>query len=155
MFSTCTHNNGLHSTPLHSTALHCTALHCALKFYYLDGAMNNPDPYVIFHLEKDNFGPFDKNYGKQTSSVKRGTCNPRYGETFVFEDVKSLNNLCLHLKVYDSDVGRDDHMGQKTINLERNLAVGEEKEFTEALDKDHKGMLQRSAKIHMTIKFEE
>eukprot|EP00529_Nitzschia_sp_RCC80_P033101 CAMPEP_0113474598 /NCGR_PEP_ID=MMETSP0014_2-20120614/18672_1 /TAXON_ID=2857 /ORGANISM="Nitzschia sp." /LENGTH=137 /DNA_ID=CAMNT_0000367461 /DNA_START=132 /DNA_END=545 /DNA_ORIENTATION=- /assembly_acc=CAM_ASM_000159 len=120
-----------------------------------DGAMNNPDPYVIFHLEKDNFGPFDKNYGKQTSSVKRGTCNPKYGETFVFEDVKSLNNLCLHLKVYDSDVGRDDHMGQKTINLERNLAAGEEKEFTETLDKDHKGMLQRSAKVHMTIKFEE
>lgn len=42
-----------------------------------DGAMNHPDPYVIFTLEKNNWGPMDKKYGKQTSTTKRCTCNPK------------------------------------------------------------------------------
>jgi Ca2+-dependent lipid-binding protein len=118
--------------------------------------LNNPDPYVEFCLENDNFGPFDKSYGKQTSSVKKGTCNPNYDdETFVFSDVRKLDNLVLTLKVYDSDMGRDDHMGEKKLNLERSLTPGVEKDFVEELDKDRKGMFQRDAKIYLKIKYDE
>lgn len=119
-----------------------------------DAAMNHPDPYVIFHLEQDNW-TIDKNYGKQTSSVKKCTCNPKYGETFTFEDVKSLNNLVLAMKVYDEDWGRDDHMGHCKIKLEHKLTPGEEKEFVEELEKSGKGMFSRSARIHLKIKYDE
>ena len=75
-----------------------------------DGAMNHPDPYVMFHLEQENWG-LDKNYGKHKSTVKKSTCNPTYEEEFKFEDVPSLDNLTLHVKVYDEDWGRDDAIG--------------------------------------------
>ena len=119
-----------------------------------DGAMNHPDPYVIFHLEQDNW-TIDKNYGKQTSTVKNGTCNPTYGETFTFEDVKSLNNLVLECKVYDQDFGRDDAMGQLKIKLERALTPGEEREFDEKLDDSGKGLFSRKARIHLKITYRE
>ena len=57
-----------------------------------------PDPYVMFHLEQDNI-LLDKNYGKQQSSTKKCTCNPKYDEKFVFQDVDTLNNLVLGIKV--------------------------------------------------------
>ncbi|KAL3790501.1 hypothetical protein ACHAWO_010224 [Cyclotella atomus] len=120
-----------------------------------DGAVNHPDPYVTFELEKNNFGPLDKKYGKHTSTTKKCTCNPHYDETFVFEDVNTLENLELQIKVYDSDWGKDDHLGQKTIKLESKLTPGEEVEFDEDLDKDHKGMLSRDARIIMKILYEE
>lgn len=116
--------------------------------------MNHPDPYVVFHLENDNWG-FDKNYGKQTSTIKKCTCNPTYNETFTFNDIEKLDNLVLSLKVYDSDFGRDDHMGQKLLKLENLLTPGEEREFIEELDKDHKGIFRKDAKIHLKVKYDE
>jgi hypothetical protein len=112
------------------------------------------DPYVIFHLEQDNL-VLDKQYGKQESTVKKCTCNPNYGEVFSFENVPSLDNLVLSLKVYDSDFGRDDHMGQKKFKLEKLLTPGQEKEFNEELDRDHKGLLRKDATIQLKIKFVE
>jgi Ca2+-dependent lipid-binding protein len=119
-----------------------------------DGAMNHPDPYVMFHLEQDNL-VLDKNYGKQQSSTKKCTCNPDYNETFTFENVPSLDNLVLGIKIYDEDFGRDDHMGQKKIKLERSLTPGEEKSFNEELDRDHKGLLRKDATIQLKITYDE
>mmetsp|Transcript_1468 Transcript_1468/g.2550 ORF Transcript_1468/g.2550 Transcript_1468/m.2550 type:complete len:137 (-) Transcript_1468:114-524(-) len=118
-----------------------------------DGPMNHPDPYVIFHLEQDNL-ILDKNYGKQESSVKKCTCNPHYNETFTFENVESLKNLELNIKVYDQDFGRDDAMGKKNIKLE-DLTPGEETEFVEKLDKDGKGLFRASARIYLKVKYDE
>lgn len=117
--------------------------------------MNHPDPYVVFHLENDNWGPLDKDYGKQQSTTKKYTCNPTYDETFTFNDVESLDNLVLDLKVYDEDFGRDDHMGQKKIKLQNVLSPGEEKDFEDELDRDHKGLFRKDARIFLTLKYEE
>jgi hypothetical protein len=46
-------------------------------------------------------------------------------------------------------------MGEKRIKLERALTPGEEKEFNEELDKDHKGFLHRDARIYLKIKYDE
>ena len=116
--------------------------------------MNHPDPYVIFDLENNNWG-LDKGYEKQTSSTKKCTCNPHYDETFTWEGVQKLDNLELSLKVYDSDWGRDDHLGQLKLKLDDKLAPGEEVEYEEELDKNHKGFLRADAKIFMKIMYEE
>ena len=120
-----------------------------------DGAMNHPDPYVKMELEKDNFGPFDKKYGEFVSTTKKGTCNPHYDETFVFDGVDTTDNLELKIKVYDSDWGKDDHLGEKTFKLEGMLNPGQTVELDEELDKDHKGWLSRDARIILQITYEE
>lgn len=77
------------------------------------------DPYFIFECEKDNFGPFDKTYGMQKSSVKQGDLNPIYDETFYFT-VPDLDNAVLKIKVMDDDVlTKDDKMGKARIKLEK------------------------------------
>ena len=125
-----------------------------------DGAMNHPDSYVVLTLEKDNFGPFDKKYGKQTSTKKQGTCNPVYGETFVFEDVPSMEKLALHAKVWDQDIGLDDGLGSMKINLEKELTPnGEFQAFEEKLAWSGKGMIKKAVtgtpKIFLKVKYEE
>ena len=82
------------------------------------------DPYVKFHLEQDNW-MFDKNFGKVTSTKKQGELNPVYKETFTFEDVPSLKNLVLRIKVMDDDPLFDDKMGACKIDIEE-LGLGEE-----------------------------
>jgi hypothetical protein len=74
---------------------------------YLDKVINlvdtdligKADPYVVLHLEQDNL-VFDKNYGKKTSKKIKGANNPVYNETFVWDNVKSLNNLVYVYSVY-------------------------------------------------------
>ena len=65
-----------------------------------DGPMNKSDPYVTLLVEKDNWGPIDKSYGKKTSSKKQGELNPVYGETFTWE-IPDLKNMVLYVKVMD------------------------------------------------------
>lgn len=125
-----------------------------------DGAMNHPDPYVVFTVKKDNFGPFDKEFGKHTSTKKQGTCNPEYGETFVFKDVPSMEKLTLHAKVWDQDIGLDDGLGHTSINLEKELTKhGEFKAFEEKLSWSGKGMIKKAVTgtptIFLKIKYEE
>jgi Ca2+-dependent lipid-binding protein len=82
-----------------------------------DGPMNKSDPYVMFTLTQDNWGPFDKNFGKAESTHKKGDCNPVYNETFTFE-IPSLKNMVLHVKVKDEDWGLDDKLGWCKIKLD-------------------------------------
>ena len=84
--------------------------------------LGKSDPYVKFHLEQDNL-VFDKNYGRKTSTKKRGELNPVFGETFEFDDVPSLKNLVLNVKVMDDDPGFDDKLGSCKIDLEE-LGLG-------------------------------
>lgn len=56
---------------------------------------------VTLLVEKDNWGPIDKSYGKKTSSKKQGEQNPVYGETFTWE-IPDLKNMVLYVKVMDS-----------------------------------------------------
>jgi Ca2+-dependent lipid-binding protein len=114
------------------------------------------DPYVMFELEQDNF-ILDKNFGKKRSTTKKNDCNPEYDETFTFEDLPSMNNMILHVKVYDNDnAGRDDSLGHCKINLER-LGLSEEvKEVQEVIDnKKGEGWFSKKARIHLKLAFTE
>jgi Ca2+-dependent lipid-binding protein len=76
------------------------------------------DPYVRFDLKQDNWGR-DHDYGFQRSSVKKNERNPVYNETFVFNNVPTLNNMVLKVRVLDDDFGsRDDKVGHCNIKLE-------------------------------------
>jgi Ca2+-dependent lipid-binding protein len=57
-----------------------------------EDTIGKADPFVKFHLEQDNIA-FDKNYGKKQSTAKKGQLNPVYNETFVWDDVETLDNL--------------------------------------------------------------
>lgn len=111
------------------------------------------DPYVKFHLEQDNM-MFDKNYGKQESTHKKNDLNPEYGETFTFEDVPTLNNLVLHVKIMDDDIGKDDKIGACKINLEKAGLTAEPKEFENQIDKNG-GWFSKNAKIYLKISYAE
>ena len=67
--------------------------HCGVLFLV--------DRSVTLLVEKDNWGPIDKSYGKKTSSKKQGDQNPVYGETFTWE-IPDLKNMVLYVKVMDS-----------------------------------------------------
>jgi Ca2+-dependent lipid-binding protein len=115
-----------------------------------EDTLGKSDPYVQFYLEQDNF-LFDKGYGKQTSSKKKNELNPVYGETFTFDDVPSLNNMVLHVKVLDDDMGPDDKLGSCHIKLE-NLKMPAETE-TVIDNKKGKGWFSRKAKIFLKISY--
>jgi hypothetical protein len=59
-------------------------------------------------------------------------------------------------QVYDEDFGRDDPMGKLKIKLDdEGLQVGEEKQFNEKLERTHKGMFSRDARIFLKVTFTE
>jgi Ca2+-dependent lipid-binding protein len=111
------------------------------------------DPYVIFELKKERVG-FDKNYGKKESSRKNNTTNPVYGETFTWHDVADLNNVKLHVRVYDEDIGRDDSLGSAVIDLEHAVLSSQPKEIVAVVDKKRfKVFNNEEATIHLRISY--
>jgi Ca2+-dependent lipid-binding protein len=91
------------------------------------------DPYVVFELTKSRIG-LDKRYGKKESSKKGGTCNPIFGETFSWHDVDNLDNVKLHVKVMDSDIGLDDSLGHVEVDLEHAVLTSTPKEVVAVVD---------------------
>lgn len=69
-----------------------------------DGMFNGSDPYVVFDVEKDNWGPLDTKFGKKTSTKKQGEQSPVYGETFEWEGdfPADMKNMRCHIKIMDS-----------------------------------------------------
>jgi Ca2+-dependent lipid-binding protein len=109
------------------------------------------DPYVQFYLEKNNM-VFDKGYGKKVSTKKKGDCNPEYGETFTFEDVPSLDNMVLHVKVMDADIGLDDKIGSCKIDLEKLNPSAGGSTIENVIDGR---LIRRDAKIFLKISYSE
>ena len=117
--------------------------------------LGKSDPYVKFYLEQDNM-MFDKGYGKQTSSKKKNDLNPEYGETFTFDDIPSMNNMKLHIKVMDDDIGLDDKIGFCEINLEKMDLSAEPQEVSVVIDpKKGGGWFSKSAKIYLHLSYVE
>jgi hypothetical protein len=59
-------------------------------------------------------------------------------------------------QVYDEDYGLDDAMGKLKIKLdEEGLQPGEEKQFNEKLERTHKGLFSRDARIYLKVSFTE
>lgn len=120
-----------------------------------DGIGNKSDPYVKFELEKDNW-VFDKTLGKFQSTKKQNELNPEYGETFVFENVPTTENMVLHVKVMDDDYGLDDSMGGCEIKLEKLDLSETPTEVEKVIDnKKGQGLFSRKAKIFLQISFTE
>jgi len=92
------------------------------------------DPYVTFELEQDNY-VLDKNFGRKESTHKRNDCLPTFEETFEWEDIPSLDNMVLWVKVWDDDIGRDDQIGDGKIKLEGLGISDEPKEVELVVDK--------------------
>merc|ERR1711935_658396 len=87
--------------------------------------LGKSDPYVTFVLEQDNW-MFDQKKGECTSSKKSGELNPVYGESFEIPGLSSIQNLILHVKVYDDDIGFDDKMGAVDIKVANFISPGQE-----------------------------
>ena len=128
------------------------------------------DPYVKFDLEQDNFF-LDKRFGKKESTHKGNTLTPEYNEVFEWEDLPSMNNMKLWIKIMDDDIGRDDQIGKACINLERMGLTASPKETSVVVDKKKTGMslnpvklccncswaicCKRNAEIHLEISYRE
>lgn len=120
-----------------------------------EDTLGKSDPYVKFELEQDNL-VFDKGYGKQTSSKKKNDLNPEYNETFTFEDVPTMNNMVLHIKVMDDDFGLDDSLGSCKINLEKLKPSAEPTGVSHVVDdKKGGGWFSKKAKIFLQISYTE
>lgn len=111
--------------------------------------LGKSDPYVKFHLEQDNM-VFDKNYGRKVSKKKRGTISPEFHETFEFDDVPSLNNLALNVKVMDDDPIFDDKLGSCRINLEK-LKLGPKPTDVDCVV--DKNIFRKNARIYLKISY--
>jgi len=113
------------------------------------------DPYVMLHLEQDN-AVFDKNYGKKKSKIIKNNCNPVFNETFTFKGVPSdMNNVILHVKVMDDDIGFDDHLGSEDLVL-KNLHLTAEPREVECIVDNKKGrMFKQKAKVHLKLSYTE
>jgi Ca2+-dependent lipid-binding protein len=110
------------------------------------------DPYVIFELKKERIG-LDKSYGKKESSRKNNTCNPVYGETFTWHGVDNLDNVKLHVRIYDEDIGRDDSLGHAVVDLEHAVLSASPKEMVAVVDKKRFKVFSEEATVHMHISY--
>lgn len=81
----------------------------------VDG-VGRSDPYVKLQVKQDNWF-FNRRYGKHVSSKKRNDLNPEFNEVFAFEDLPSLKNMVLQIRIMDDDVGIDDAIGACNIKL--------------------------------------
>lgn len=109
------------------------------------------DPYVKFELEQDNM-VFDKDFGKQKSSVKSDDCNPVYDETFTFEvpSTEGLHNLVLTCKIMDDDTLKDDKLGKCKIKLD-DLSLSETPTGVDRVV--DKNIFSSSARIYLEISY--
>jgi len=110
------------------------------------------DPYIKLHLEQDNL-VFDKDYGKHRSSKKANDCNPEYNETFTFNNVPTLDNLALHLSVWDDDIGRDDKVGSCTVDLEKMNLSSTPVHVEKVIDPKRLHFFSHKARIHLKISY--
>jgi Ca2+-dependent lipid-binding protein len=118
--------------------------------------LGRSDPYVKFELEQDN-SLFDKDFGNQESSKKKGTCNPVYNETFSFANLPSLKNMVLTVRVKDDDIGIDDNIGYCKIELDLLELSDKPKSIERVIDR--KGIIGRvfkkEAKIHLKLSYKD
>mmetsp|Transcript_96569 Transcript_96569/g.191405 ORF Transcript_96569/g.191405 Transcript_96569/m.191405 type:complete len:266 (+) Transcript_96569:59-856(+) len=90
-----------------------------------DGPFSGSDPYVYITL--------DGSESKRTSTVKNST-NPEWNEVLTFEGVESPASKVMRLRVYDDDWGKDDKIGECSLDLGKLIATGEPQEFEQVVD---------------------
>merc|ERR1712227_565442 len=88
-----------------------------------DGPFNGSDPYVWINL--------DGNTGR--TAVGPGGSDPEWNETVVFDDVDLNEETEMRLRIYDSDWGLDDKIGECKIRL-WNLPFNQPLEYNQIVD---------------------
>lgn len=135
----------------------------------VDG-IGKSDPYVKLQVKQDNW-LFDRRYGRHVSSKKTNDLSPEFQEVFTFDDLPSLKNMVLQVRVKDDDVGIDDAIGACDIKLhsfwmkwklgqgepiEKRCIVDQKKALTNFFSKLPGSMLfRRKAKAHFELTFSE
>jgi Ca2+-dependent lipid-binding protein len=109
------------------------------------------DPYVKFELEQDN-AVFDHGYGRKESSKKENDLSPEYNETFEWNDLPSLNNMVLKIRIMDSDIGLDKQIGECEIKLEHQHLDENPKSFDEIIEKKFLG-IKTNAIIYLKMSY--
>eukprot|EP00980_Cylindrotheca_fusiformis_P008406 scaffold1776_cov106-Cylindrotheca_fusiformis.AAC.5 len=127
-------------------------VHLVKMTHLADGDwMGKSDPYVTFTLEQDNW-MFDHTMGKVTSSKKKNTLNPEYDETFTFP-VPSLENLVLHVNVYDDDIGFDKKIAAVDIDIEAMKLDSNPKLVERTIDEKKGKWFAKDSKIVLNLSY--
>jgi Ca2+-dependent lipid-binding protein len=109
------------------------------------------DPYVRFELKQDNWGR-DHDLGSQRSSIKKNEVNPVYDETFIFNNVPTLDNMVLKVRIMDDDVGsRDDKVGHCNIKLEELGLTSSPMVVERVVDRN---MLRKNGRVHLRLSYD-
>jgi Ca2+-dependent lipid-binding protein len=109
------------------------------------------DPYVRFELKQDNWGR-DHDLGSQRSSIKKNEINPVYDETFIFNNVPTLDNMVLKVKIMDDDVGsRDDKVGHCNIKLEELGLTSSPMVVERVVDRN---MFRKNGRVHLRLSYD-
>jgi Ca2+-dependent lipid-binding protein len=109
------------------------------------------DPYVRFELEQDNLIG-DHDYGFQRSSVKKDDTNPEYNETFIFNNIKTLNNLVLKVRILDDDFAGDDKVGYCKIKLEDLGLTSSPMAIERVVDRN---LLTKNGMVYLKLSYDE
>jgi hypothetical protein len=114
-------------------------------------SLDKSDPCVMFRLEQDTFFSDGGINSKRREMSTPQFC--RYGETFEFPKVATIQNLVLHVRVLDDNCGRDNILGFCPINLEK-LKEGGKMEIEKALQQRKPGgWLSKKAKIYLKVSY--
>jgi Ca2+-dependent lipid-binding protein len=108
------------------------------------------DPFVRFDLEQDNLIG-DRDYGFQRSSVKKNDRNPVYNETFIFNNIPTLNNMVLKVRILDDDIGRDDKVGHCKIKLEDLGLTSSPMSIDRVVDRN---LLAKNGRVHLKLSYD-
>lgn len=90
-----------------------------------DGPFNGSDPYAYITLDGCD--------AQRTATVS-GTSDPEWNETLTFEGVEAPASKVMKIRVYDDDWGKDDKIGECTLDLGTLVATADPQEFEKIVD---------------------
>lgn len=90
-----------------------------------DGPFSGSDPYVYITLDGCD--------AQRTATVS-GSSDPEWNQELTFEGVTEPAGKVMKLRVYDDDWGRDDNIGQCSLDLGKLQATADPQEFEKVVD---------------------
>lgn len=90
-----------------------------------DGPFNGSDPYVYITLD---------GCSAQRTATVQGSSDPVWEEDLVFEGVEDPASKVMKLRIYDDDWGKDDNIGECSLDLGKLQATGDPQEFELVVD---------------------
>merc|ERR1712176_1560400 len=92
--------------------------------------------------------------GYQVSSTKRNELNPVYGETFTWNNIQTLDNLVLSIRIKDYDFGsRDDNLGSCKIKI-KDLGLSPDSTFLDVERIVDRNIFTKNGMIYLKIAYD-